>query len=157
MDLSIIYNKKDSIINTSVIKAIEYCKTRGFTTEMIDYEKNATGNYMCYIDENTYYHEYYFHIQIVALDYKNKKCDSYQFTNMVVLELNPAVFYMGDFSEEIRFFRRNSRRGKIYIEDKIIPGCTLNKLREIKINLPVDNTLIEYHDYFIKNKNITSL
>ena len=150
-DISVICNFESE----SILEAVRYCETRGITCEVVESIVEATGKYVSIPNELTYYHEYYLHIQFVALEYRNPKCNIFQYNKVVVYSPDIKEFYMGNISRENRFFRNNYVNPIRFIEPNIILGCTLREYEGLKCNVPDDNILIDYNNYFLKNKMIS--
>ncbi len=156
VDVSIIMRVDDNNkTNKSIIDCIDYCSKRGITTELLADEKHSKGKYICIIDNRTYYQDYYLHLQYVALEFKNKKNNRFQFNKCTCYDSINKEFYCGNYSLTNKFYRK--LKGDIepsYVEDKIFMGCTLNELSYTHCQIPPDNILKYYHDYFVDNKYI---
>lgn len=153
-DISVIipYNN----FNESILNAIEYCKNRGVTTEIIHEPQEAKGEFVVSIDSFTYYYDYYLHYQYVALIFMkdSNKCDQFVFKYITVCE--NLEFYTGDYTFQ-KFTRRIPEfKGKVFIESRIVPGATLLKLKEMQHPVPVDLELIRYRTYFKDNNLLNS-
>ena len=142
VDVSIIMNFK----NNSITKVIEYCKARGVTTEVIPHGIEIKGKYFINIMKDTYYHENFIHTAYVALEFLNPKCNRYVYTSICVFENNE--FYMGDYISSLNKYSELNKPSIEYIEDKIIPGCTMCKFNELQKHVPSDNILFSYGQYF---------
>ena len=132
--------------NRSINECIDYCNKRGIITEFVDDPVNAKGDFICIIDPLIYYEPYFLHIQWVALHVKNITASEYIFKKCVCYYENE--FYIGDFSGCNKFYRANSKKRQLYIEDNILAGCTRYKLEELPVMPPSDKHLVKYHNYF---------
>lgn len=162
-------NKEDMIdislletSNKSILKSIEYCNSRNIKVEIVKNVKDACGKYICQIDDETFYEDYYLQIQYIALEHSNKVCNSFRYRSIIVYDKPYEEFYIAE-NNTINFYRRDkgphkdkfqSPSGTVYDEFDYIPGCTLQLLKGIKDrqldeSVISDSKLNEYHRYFI--------
>ena len=145
VDISVIFNG----VNRSVDVAIDYCRKRGLEVELCSHLSESQGDYICIVDEVTFYERYFFHHQWVCLNHKNKDCDHFVIKKCTVLAEDE--FYCADATYSNKFFRKNTTCTVPFIEDQIFFFCTLFRLPAINSNLPGDNALVVYRDFFKKD------
>ena len=146
MDISVVISSQ----NPSIIEAINYCKTRNLNIEVIDSVDKAIGEYVCIVDSFTYYQPYYLHYQWVALNFKNRKCNSFEITKAVCYDQNAKEFYVGDYTSINQFYRKSSGKTKPrFVEDNIFMVATVMNRKELPELLPPDSELVKYHEFFV--------
>lgn len=144
--------------NKSIVKAVKYCNDRGIKVEVVKDPQSAKGVYLCQIDEDTFYEDYYLQIQYITLEHSIKKCDSFRYKSVIVYDKPYQEFYIGE-NNSINFYRRKKGlykdrfqhpEGAVYDEFDYMPGCTLEQLRIVENReLDISNEkLIEYDKYF---------
>ena len=135
-------------LNPSITEAIEYAKNRLLTVEIISNKEDACGQYICFMNSNIMYFEYFIHFQWLVLEHQTKKCDKFIFKLFIVIE--DTDFYNG-LNEQCYFIRKNSKKGGTYTENKVVGGATKEKLQLVKVPLPQDSILFKIHNYFNDN------
>ena len=97
IDISIVMTKP----NESITRAIEFCKSRGITSEIVSRKEDATSKFVAIVRAHTYYMEYYLFIQYVAISHMNPTNQFYTFkkkllfdgTNFGIIKSNKKDFY----------------------------------------------------------------
>lgn len=134
--------------NPSIDVAIDYCKKRNISIEIIDDIEKAKGDYICVTNEFTYYQPYYLHYQWVALEIKNKSKNRFTATKVVCYDEKTKEFYVGKFKNNVFYRRKSGNKGPDFVESKIFMVASKEEYGEIQEILPNDSELVKYHNFF---------
>ena len=138
VDLSVVMKEA----NQSILKCIDYIKECNFTVQVVDCEEKAIGKCIFNVNPNTYYEEYFFHIQVSSLLFVNPILDFFRFDKIVCID-DKGVMSVAKNNEIM--FKSGSKFRRGFVLKDIFMGYTTEKLGIIKdANLPDDRTLQKY-------------
>jgi hypothetical protein len=145
VDISIITLKT----NESLLAAVKYCENRGSPVEIIKRVKDAKGLFICDLRnfDNTYFHDYFLHVQFCCLFLHNY--DVLVYYNTVSLWNNK--FY-GYNSARTCFYKRGREMSKlVYHEENLVYYCRLKDTEPLSSDFEPEQTT-DYINFFENNK-----